>query len=55
MDIHHGCTCRACGRALKRHHGKRWHCGRSSCRQWLRVMGSLSLKSNRADTNRFRR
>lgn len=38
MDIHHSCTCRACGRVLKCHRGKRQHCSRAACRKRVQVM-----------------
>lgn len=45
MEIHHGCTCRACGRVLKRHRGKRSHCDRSACRHQFHVMQQARAES----------
>ena len=38
MDAHHSLTCRACGRVLKRHRGKRQHCSQAACRRRVQVM-----------------
>lgn len=38
MDMHHGLTCHACGRVLKRHRGKRQHCSQAACRKRVQVM-----------------
>jgi hypothetical protein len=46
MDIHHSCTCRACGRVLKRHRGKRSHCSRNAaCRHLVQVMRKARAES----------
>lgn len=39
MEAHHRHHCRACGRVLKRHRGKRHHCKKSACRQYLQATG----------------
>lgn len=45
MDMHHGLTCHACGRVLKRHRGKRQHCSQSACRQQVHVMRAARAES----------
>lgn len=48
MDIHHGLTCHACGRVLKRHRGKRQHCSQSACRKRVQVMRHGRAESSSA-------
>lgn len=48
MDIHHGPTCRACGRVLKRHRGKRQHCASAACRDLIHLMRHARTESSSA-------